>query len=163
MFTLISAALCFVQNYQYNQFTSAFVTDNTMIINADYKYLIRRRNRFSNSVPNNERNQTRTSKMATNSGKGTLTQIPRDDLRGLIELIASDVHIKVYKIVFKQQEFTGDNFCGEILRIQIIPIKSDEKTLNLIVKTAPSGGSTRITLPIRNMYIVELFIYIKGR
>lgn len=97
--------------------------------------------------------------MSNNLDNGSAAPLTSDDIKHLIDQIASEVQFKDYQIVFKEQDFTGDNYCGEIIRVQIKPVNNDEKGLNLIVKKAPTGGTSRSTMPIHDVYVAEMFAY----
>lgn len=85
----------------------------------------------------------------------------RSDVQIVVKDIADELNITDYEIDFQKQEFTGDNFLGEIVRVKINSINYNNpfKPINLILKLAPQSSVTRNGLPIISFYENEILFY----
>lgn len=85
----------------------------------------------------------------------------RSDVQIVIKDIVDELKITDYTIDFEKQDFTGDNYLGDIIRVKINPknINKAFKPINLILKLAPQSTVSRDAFPIISFYENEISFY----
>lgn len=76
----------------------------------------------------------------------------------LLKEIAENNEFTNYKIEEYATAAKGDNYVGQILGVTI---NSNDKKIDLIVKKAPSNEKFRRAIPIRELFLREIYLYDK--
>nr|BBE28988.1 hypothetical protein [Stenopsyche marmorata] len=76
----------------------------------------------------------------------------------MIRKLARHLRFEDYQISVGRGSFNGDNFLGEIFRVNISGRKVNKimRTVNLIVKIAPKSMRLRRVLPVRRFFVREI-------
>lgn len=76
--------------------------------------------------------------------------------RGLVCSIAQSAGLKNTTLNVLNESIKGEGYMGNITTLQF---KSEEKTLNLIIKSAPTNEKLRANYPIEKLYNREIYMY----
>lgn len=74
----------------------------------------------------------------------------------LVTKIAEQNNFTQYSIEEYSTSSKGDNYVGEII---CVSIKSPDRTLELVVKKAPASEQFRKLMPIRDIFLNEIYLY----
>lgn len=99
--------------------------------------------------------------MAVNIESVNTVKQLRCDVQIVVKDIANELNIKECEVICKKQDFSGDNFLGEIVRVKLIPKNNNNylKPINLILKIAPQSVAMRVGVPITSFYKIEILFY----